>query len=84
MSLVGPRPERPELVARYVGDVDRYAERHRVRAGITGLAQAHGLRGGTSLADRIELDNAYIEHWSLGLDLKIMLLTLVRLLRPAE
>ncbi len=84
MSLVGPRPERPELVERYVGDLDRYAERHRVRAGITGLAQANGLRGGTSLADRIELDNSYIEHWSLGLDLKIMLLTLVALVKPAE
>ena len=84
MSLVGPRPERPELVDRYVGDIDRYPERHRVRAGITGLAQAQGLRGQTPLSDRIELDNAYIEHWSLGLDLKIILRTFATVLKNAE
>lgn len=81
MSLVGPRPERPEYVERFRRDVDRYHERHRVRAGITGWAQVHGLRGQTPVIDRVELDNFYIEHWSLALDAKIMLLTLPALLR---
>jgi exopolysaccharide biosynthesis polyprenyl glycosylphosphotransferase len=76
MSLVGPRPERPEFVELFQKDIERYGERHRVRAGITGWAQVHGLRGQTSLADRIEWDNYYIENWSLRLDLKILLLTL--------
>jgi exopolysaccharide biosynthesis polyprenyl glycosylphosphotransferase len=76
MSLVGPRPERPEFVELFQRDIERYGERHRVRAGITGWAQVHGLRGQTSLTDRIEWDNYYIENWSLGLDFKILLLTL--------
>jgi exopolysaccharide biosynthesis polyprenyl glycosylphosphotransferase len=76
MSLVGPRPERPEFVELFQKDIARYGERHRVRAGITGWAQVHGLRGQTSLADRIEWDNYYIENWSLRLDLKILLMTL--------
>jgi exopolysaccharide biosynthesis polyprenyl glycosylphosphotransferase len=84
MSLVGPRPERPEYVASFAMDLARYDERHRVRAGITGLSQAHGLRGQSSIADRVELDNYYIEHWSLGMDLKILLMTLQAVLRPAE
>jgi exopolysaccharide biosynthesis polyprenyl glycosylphosphotransferase len=75
MSLVGPRPERPEYVSRFEHDVYRYAERHRVKSGITGWAQVNGLRGKTSLADRVEWDNYYIENWSLWLDLKIMLRT---------
>jgi exopolysaccharide biosynthesis polyprenyl glycosylphosphotransferase len=75
MSLVGPRPERPEFVELFQKDIERYGERHRVRAGITGWAQVHGLRGQTSLTDRIEWDNYYIENWSLGLDFKILLLT---------
>jgi exopolysaccharide biosynthesis polyprenyl glycosylphosphotransferase len=84
MSLVGPRPERPEFVSIFENQVGRYGERHRVKAGITGLAQVHGLRGRTSLAERVGLDNYYISHWSLGLDLKIMLLTVLRLLKGAE
>jgi lipopolysaccharide/colanic/teichoic acid biosynthesis glycosyltransferase len=70
MSLIGPRPERPEFVAEFAGRVKRYGDRHRVRSGITGWAQVNGLRGQTSLADRIELDNYYIESWSVALDLK--------------
>lgn len=84
MSLIGPRPERPEFVELFDQDVTRYGDRHRVKSGITGWAQVHGLRGQTSLAERIELDNYYIAHWSLGLDLKILLLTFAALLRNAE
>lgn len=75
MSIVGPRPERPEFVDLFTQDVVRYDDRHRVKSGITGWAQVHGLRGQTSLAERIELDNYYITHWSLGLDMKVLLLT---------
>jgi exopolysaccharide biosynthesis polyprenyl glycosylphosphotransferase len=84
MSVIGPRPERPEFVELFRGDVMRYDDRLRVRAGITGWAQVHGLRGQTSLAERVEWDNYYIAHWSLGLDLKILALTFVALLRQAE
>jgi exopolysaccharide biosynthesis polyprenyl glycosylphosphotransferase len=84
MSLVGPRPERPEFVELFRNDIIRYGDRHRVRSGITGWAQVHGLRGQTSLAERVEWDNYYIAHWSLGLDLKILALTLVALFRNAE
>jgi exopolysaccharide biosynthesis polyprenyl glycosylphosphotransferase len=81
MSLVGPRPERPEFVERFAGEVTRYEDRHRVRSGITGWAQVNGLRGQTSINDRVEWDNYYIQNWSLGLDLRIVLLTLAELLR---
>jgi exopolysaccharide biosynthesis polyprenyl glycosylphosphotransferase len=84
MSLVGPRPERAEFVELFRQDVIRYGDRHRVKSGITGWAQVNGLRGQTSLVDRVELDNYYIAHWSLGLDLKILALTLVALFRNAE
>jgi exopolysaccharide biosynthesis polyprenyl glycosylphosphotransferase len=84
MSLVGPRPERPEFVELFRQDIVRYGDRHRVKSGITGWAQVHGLRGQTSLAERVEWDNYYIAHWSLGLDLKILTLTLVALFRNAE
>ena len=84
MSLVGPRPERPEFVELFRNDIIRYGDRHRVRSGITGWAQVHGLRGQTSLAERVEWDNYYIAHWSLGLDLKILALTIVALFRNAE
>ncbi len=81
MSLIGPRPERPEFVELFNQDIVRYDDRHRVKSGITGWAQVHGLRGQTSLAERVEWDNYYIAHWSLGLDLKIFALTLLALLR---
>jgi exopolysaccharide biosynthesis polyprenyl glycosylphosphotransferase len=84
MSLVGPRPERTEYVEEYEQTVPRYIERHRVKSGITGWAQVSGLRGKTSLADRAEWDNYYIENWSFWLDLKIFLLTLVAVLRTGE
>jgi exopolysaccharide biosynthesis polyprenyl glycosylphosphotransferase len=84
MSLVGPRPERPEFVELFRHDIVRYGDRHRVKSGITGWAQVHGLRGNTSLAERIELDNYYIVHWSLRLDLKILAMTLLTLFQDAE
>ena len=84
MSMVGPRPERPEFVELFERRVTRYDDRHRVKSGITGWAQVHGLRGKTSLSDRIEWDNYYIENWSLKLDLKILLLTISAVFRPVE
>ena len=75
MTLVGPRPERPHFVDRFSAEYDRYAHRHRVQAGLTGLAQVSGLRGNTSIADRARYDNYYIEHWSLWLDIKIVIRT---------
>ena len=84
MSMIGPRPERPEFVELFRQDIVRYGDRHRVKSGITGWAQVHGLRGQTSLAERVEWDNYYIANWSLGLDLKILVLTLVALFRNPE
>lgn len=75
MSLVGPRPERPEFADRFGERLRRYDDRHLVRAGITGWAQVNGLRGQTSIAERIEWDNWYIQNWSLGLDLLTILMT---------
>jgi exopolysaccharide biosynthesis polyprenyl glycosylphosphotransferase len=75
MTLVGPRPERPFFVAQFSAQFDRYAHRHRVQAGLTGLAQVSGLRGDTSIADRARFDNFYIENWSLWLDIKIIVRT---------
>jgi len=76
MSLVGPRPERTGYVRAFEGRVYRYGDRHRVKSGLTGWAQVQGLRGETSLDDRTEWDNFYVENWSPWLDLKILLLTL--------
>lgn len=73
MSLVGPRPERPHFVRQFKEDVPRYMARHRIRAGMTGWAQIHGLRGDTSIQERTQYDLYYLEHWSVWLDLKILL-----------
>jgi exopolysaccharide biosynthesis polyprenyl glycosylphosphotransferase len=81
MSLVGPRPERPEFVELFSRDVARYEDRHRVKSGITGWAQVNGLRGQTSIADRVEWDNHYIRNWCLSLDLRIMAMTAAEVLR---
>lgn len=75
MSFIGPRPERTDPASAFGERVYRYGDRHRVKSGLTGWAQVNGLRGQTSLSDRIEWDNFYIENWSPWLDLKILLLT---------
>ncbi len=75
MSLVGPRPERPEFVAQFEQEIPGYAGRHRMRPGITGWAQVHGLRGDTSVAERTRYDLEYVQRWSLYLDLKVLLRT---------
>ncbi|MDW7967952.1 MAG: undecaprenyl-phosphate glucose phosphotransferase [Thermoanaerobaculum sp.] len=81
MSLVGPRPERPEFVARFRQRFPEYMARHRVKAGLTGWAQVNDLRGQSSLRKRIAYDLYYIDNWSLALDFKILFLTLVRFWR---
>lgn len=80
MSLVGPRPERPVYVEQFRRVIPRYMERHREKAGITGWAQINGLRGDTSIAERTKYDLWYVENWSLWLDIKILLRTLVQTL----
>lgn len=75
MSLVGPRPEIPFHVERFKEEIPLYMVKHQVRPGITGLAQIRGLRGDTSIEERIKCDIEYIEHWSFGLDIKILLVT---------
>jgi exopolysaccharide biosynthesis polyprenyl glycosylphosphotransferase len=84
MSLVGPRPERVSYVRRFENSIDRYGERHRVKSGMTGWAQVNGLRGRTSLNDRVEWDNYYIENWSPWLDFKIILMTMACVLRGEQ
>jgi Undecaprenyl-phosphate glucose phosphotransferase len=81
MSLVGPRPERPELVREFRRKIPGYMLRHKVKAGITGWAQVNGWRGATSLEKRIEYDLYYIERWTLLFDVKILVQTLWRGLR---
>jgi lipopolysaccharide/colanic/teichoic acid biosynthesis glycosyltransferase len=85
MCLVGPRPERPEHVVRFSGEIAGYAARHRVRAGLTGLAQVEGARGaGSCMTTRAQLDNEYIDSWSLALDARIIGRTVGAVLRGAE
>ena len=75
MSLVGPRPERPYFVEKFQEEIPRYMIKHQVRPGMTGWAQVHGLRGDTSIRKRIEYDLYYTENWTLGLDIKILFMT---------
>lgn len=83
MALVGPRPERPHFVEKFNGEYGGYAARHRVPVGLTGWAAINGLRGDTSIADRVMFDNFYIENWSLWMDLRSILLTVVVVLKGA-
>jgi Undecaprenyl-phosphate glucose phosphotransferase len=76
MSLVGPRPERPFFVDKFVDEIESYNVRHFLKSGITGWAQVNGLRGDTSIAKRVEYDLYYLRHWSFSMDLKILWLTL--------
>ena len=78
MSIVGPRPERSEFIGQFKEQIPNYMKKHLVKAGITGWAQVHGLRGDTDLNERIEYDLYYIENWSLTLDLKIILMTILQ------
>jgi exopolysaccharide biosynthesis polyprenyl glycosylphosphotransferase len=77
MSLVGPRPERPVYVQEFRKQIPRYMERHREKAGMTGWAQVNGLRGDTSIAERTSYDLWYIENWSIWLDIKIIVRTIL-------
>ena len=78
MSLVGPRPERPEFTREFREEHPGYDVRHTVRAGLTGYAQIHGWRGYTSLEERLRHDLYYARNWSLALDFRIVLMTLLR------
>jgi lipopolysaccharide/colanic/teichoic acid biosynthesis glycosyltransferase len=82
MSLVGPRPERPCFIGNLASEIPDYLGRLRVKSGMTGWAQIHGLRGGeSSMAERVRCDLYYIEHWSVGLDLRILFQTVFSLHR---
>jgi exopolysaccharide biosynthesis polyprenyl glycosylphosphotransferase len=84
MSIVGPRPERPHIVRTFGKAVRGYRDRHRVPVGLTGLAQVNGLRGNTSIDERVTFDNYYIDNWSLWTDVKIMLRTVKTFFRSAD
>ena len=81
MSLVGPRPERPIFIEEFRREIPGYMLRHKVRSGMTGWAQVHGWRGDSALRERIEHDIYYIQNWSPGLDLQILLRTIWSVLR---
>ena len=81
MSLVGPRPEQADLIREFRREIPSYMLRHKVKSGMTGWAQVHGLRGDTSIRLRIEHDIYYIQNWSMGLDMKILVMTIWSTLR---
>lgn len=84
MSLVGPRPERPHFVEQFKRTIPHYLDRHRVKAGLTGWAQMHGLRGNTPIEERTKYDLWYVENWSLGLDVRILLRTALEVFHHKE
>ena len=84
MSIVGPRPEMPCYVEKFKDEIPSYMLKHYAKPGITGLAQIKGYRGDTSLSERIKYDLAYIENWSVWLDMKIMLMTPARMINRGE
>jgi putative colanic acid biosynthesis UDP-glucose lipid carrier transferase len=81
MSIVGPRPERPEFVGRFRQEIPGYMQKHLVKAGITGWAQVNDFRGDTDLRERIRYDLYYIENWSIWFDLRIIALTVIHIFR---
>ena len=78
MSIVGPRPERPYFVNQFKESIPKYMVKHQVKPGLTGWAQIHGCRGDTSINKRIEYDIEYVENWHMGLDLGIMIKTVLK------
>ena len=80
MSLVGPRPERPYFVEKFRDIIPRYMERHKVLTGMTGWAQINGLRGNTSIEERVKYDLYYVENWTIMFDIRIILRTLLNVL----
>jgi lipopolysaccharide/colanic/teichoic acid biosynthesis glycosyltransferase len=80
MSLVGPRPERPHFVEKFRDIVPRYMERHKVLSGMTGWAQVNGLRGNTSIEERVKYDLYYVENWSILFDIRIIMKTFFNVL----
>jgi lipopolysaccharide/colanic/teichoic acid biosynthesis glycosyltransferase len=76
MSVVGPRPEQPKFVEKFNKEIPDYFKRHRVKSGLTGWAQVNGLKGDTSIAERVRYDTFYIENWSLWFDFKIIIKTI--------
>ena len=78
LSLVGPRPERPQFVQKFRDEIPRYRVKHQVRPGMTGWAQINGYRGDTSIEKRIEYDLYYIENWTMVFDMKILILTIFK------
>jgi exopolysaccharide biosynthesis polyprenyl glycosylphosphotransferase len=81
MSLVGPRPERPHFVEKFQSSIPKYSERHRVKSGITGWAQVNGLRGQSPIEERTRYDVYYIENWSLWFDIKIIIMTILAVIK---
>ncbi|MEX1052137.1 MAG: exopolysaccharide biosynthesis polyprenyl glycosylphosphotransferase [Patescibacteria group bacterium] len=81
MSLVGPRPEQPKYVEKFAQEIPAYLKRHRVKTGLTGWAQVNGLRGNTSIPERVKYDLYYIENWSIWFDIRIIISTIAMLLR---
>ena len=75
MSLIGPRPERPQFVDKFKEEIPKYMVKHQVRPGMTGWAQVNGLRGDTSIEERVKYDIYYIENWTLDFDIRILFLT---------
>jgi exopolysaccharide biosynthesis polyprenyl glycosylphosphotransferase len=84
MSLVGPRPEQPRFVEEFQKEIPEYFRRHKVKSGITGWAQVNGLRGDTSIPERVKYDLYYIENWSLWFDIKIILKTFLMILKTGQ
>jgi len=83
MSFVGPRPEQPRFVEKFSHEIPDYLKRHRVKSGLTGWAQANGLKGDTSISERVRFDTFYIENWSIWFDVKIVIKTIFLIIGEA-